>query len=271
MPKHYVFEFGGGLGDVLYQMYDRNVYNVLRDMGPNDHATVWLVCINPFAEELFTKHPRASQITVRSMGYWWPSEDAAKRLEYKMPPPGSNRTLPSANSPIDFFPTEHDNAVLAQLPAKYVVVAAAAGTPDRSIPQATLDRIVEQLLASDPLLSIVLIGRSYERQDRQELRPVVQDPRIIDLIDELTVAGTAALVRDSQGVVTAHSSLSILAWLEHKAVLLVCPQRVLDVHARKGKYDQWLFGAGYSGTVISVFEHFDPNHVNRFLEACHAS
>lgn len=266
MAKEYVFEFGGGLGDVLFQMYDRNIYNVLDTLGPDDSATVWLICANPFAYELFTKHPNADRIKVRDMGYWGVEQDAENRRKHNMPAPGSNRFIPSASPPVKIYPTEADSEFLQTLEPGYLVVAAGAGLNDRVIPPVLLETVVRDFLELCPTRQLVFAGRTFDRcGERPEPRPF-DHPRLIDGVDKLTVPGTVELVRRSAGLITSHSALNLLGWLEHKPQLLLYPQSVLDRHCHKGKYDQWMFGAEWYGTVHGLFDRYDPSWLRLFVK-----
>lgn len=258
-----MFEFGGGLGDVLRQLYDRNVYNVLWNLGPNDRATVWLVCLNPYAHELFTQLPTAERITLKAVGYWGPNENDEMRRKHGMPLLGSNRFVPSASGPINFPLTAEDRQVLSVLRPGYIVLCAGAGTPDRTFPEALLRQVVADFKEQEPERQLVLIGRNFERQGRQEPR-VLADGQVVDLVDQLTVPGAAQAVKECSGLITAHSALNLLGWLEHKAQLLLYPQNVLDHHAPKGRYDAWMFGASWSSTVHGLFGDYQRDWMSRF-------
>lgn len=86
---HYL-EYGGGLGDVLSQLFYRGSYNVLRDLRPGEKAKVALITHNPFAQELFEWHPKQAQIAVVDCGYWNAVEaDPARRKKLGLPAPGA--------------------------------------------------------------------------------------------------------------------------------------------------------------------------------------
>lgn len=258
---HYDLEYGGGLGDMFYQLYERSSYNVLRDLAPGDTAQVVLVVLNPFAHELFAHHPKRDQFVVRTEGYWAPANDVAERQARGLAPAGANYRLPVKTGGVEFYPSPEDQARLDALPERYLVLAAGAGSPDRSFPDALVRDVVEELRLGSRL-PVVAVGRSYERDGRSE---PVMPPTVINYVDQLSVAGTAKLVQRAAGLVTAHSALNLLGWCERVPQLLLFPQSVLDHHAVNGKYDQWLFGAQYPNTVCARFDDYTPEHVRRFL------
>src|SRR4029077_16220968 len=53
-------EFGGGLGDIFYQMFHDGGYGALQTLTSKDRALIVLITHNPHARELFDHHPRAS-------------------------------------------------------------------------------------------------------------------------------------------------------------------------------------------------------------------
>lgn len=271
MPNHYQLEFGGGLGDVLRQLYFRGTYNVLRDMEPDATADVFLITHNPFAKELFAWHPNRDRITVHDLGYWSPAQDAEMRARHGMPAPGMNFRYGERDSELTFYPSPDDLAVLEPLlGTRYLVVAPSAGTPDRFIPR---DLLVDSLLptlraACD--LQLVMIGRSYERplDDRSDWRQEYEwadQPGIVNAVDRLSVPGTAMLIQNAAGVVTAHSSPCLLAWIENKPEFLLYPRTVLDAHAPDGLPDDWLFGLHRRNTVATTFDGYTADHVRRFV------
>lgn len=262
--SHYVLEFGGGLGDMLYQCYQEGAYNVLRDLEPDDTADVNLVVHNPAAPELFEWHPKRSQMRVQYHGYWSPANDEYERRIRNLPPPGSNYALPSKDRQLTFYPSPADLLLLQSLaPKGYIVFAASAGTPDRIMPDVLQLRIIHRLLERTEL-PIVFVGRTYERDGRWEPVPI-DHPRLHNLVDKLSLPGTCHLVQQAAGLVTTHSSLNLLGWCENRPQLLVYPQNVLDRHVHQGLYDQWLFGANRPTTTHGLFEHFDEAWVDQFI------
>lgn len=245
---HFALEYGGGLGDIFTQLYHRGSYNLLQQLQPGDTADVYLVTHNPYARELFTLHPKANQLTVHDLGYWPPADDAAMRRIHQMPPAGMNGRLPSMPPAITFYPTSHDAVALdTVVGTRYVVVAPSAGTADRFIPCELLAaHILPGLVARG--LTPVLVGRTYDRAvhdpaiARQEFTHP-DYPGVLNFVDRLSVPGTAALLQQATGVVTAHSALCLLGWLEHTPMLLLYPDSVLAHHAPNGRYDAWMAGA----------------------------
>ena len=272
MTRHIVMEFGGGLGDIFYQLYQRGAYNVLNTLGPDDTARILLVTHNPYAPELFRWHPKMSQLTVQMPGYWSPADDSAMRAQLDLPAPGANAALPTMEGPIQFYPSPDDESVLAPLQGtRYLVVAPSAGTPDRFIPQDLLEQQLIPALHAQTDLPLVMAGRSYARPlpDGTDGRKEYQwdpHPGVINLVDRLSVPGTASLVQQAAGVITAHSALCLLGWLEYKPQLLLYPPTVLTAHTQNGQFDQWMFAAHRANTTHSTFTSYTDYLVTRFLQ-----
>lgn len=262
--KQLVLEYGGGLGDMLYQMYERGSYNHLRDLAPGEHATVHLIVHNPSAPEVFQHHPKRHQMTVLHHGYWSPADDVQERAARGLPPAGSNWYLTPKESCVEYYPHPSDEPILEQLSEPYLVIAPAAGTPDRTIPDKQRAFIYEYLLAHTSYLLLVT-GRTYDRDARYE-PAVPAHPRIVNAVDKLSVPGACRAVQQAQGLVTAHSALNLVGWWEDRPQLLLYPPSVLAQHAPQGQYDQWLFGANRTTTVHTTFDEFELSHLVRFLE-----
>ncbi|HEX8913935.1 MAG TPA: TylF/MycF/NovP-related O-methyltransferase, partial [Humisphaera sp.] len=258
----YYLEYGGGLGDILNGIFRDQGYRSLGAMVAGDQTTVGLITHNPFAHELFEWHPKRAQLDVRQLPYWQPHEDAVQRPRHMLPSAQrhpSGRVEPS----VTFYPSPTDLRLLDELPSTgYVVLAASAGLPDRSIPRPLIDQIVADVTADG--LHVVLTGRTYDRHGRSEHRPREQD-RVIDLIDKLSVPGTAEAVRRSRGVVSCHSAINLLGWHLRKPQLLLYPQSVVDRHFRHHPRDQWSFGLDREETVHAEFAQFDRKLVGDFL------
>jgi len=267
---HFDVEYGGGLGDVFAQSYHNNSLNLFANLQPQDTATVFFVCANPFAGELFAYHPNRSQIAVRELGYWMVDHDAENRRLHNMPPAGSVYRLPPQAGPIVFYPSAQDLVELSRFdPRATVVVAASAGLSDRNIPHDMLEQVVDYLLATTTF-TIAYTGRTFDRHGRIEQAPGSRNPRVLNLIDKLSVPGTAYLVQQCKGLVTAHSALNLLGWHEHKPQLLLYPQSVVNRHSHRRadglmQWDQWMFGANRPNTQHTVFELFGPAHTAAFV------
>jgi Methyltransferase domain len=260
LPTSHYVEYGGGLGDVFHQMYTRGCYNGLSELSPADRVQVALICANPHAAEIFAHHPKASQLEVRSLG-WWPWErDGAKREEHGLPPSGTG-TVPRAPGPVEFYLHPSDEEVLRSVPLEhlselYIVFAAGAGQAERNIPERMLHTLLDE--AKGRGYVPVLVGRTYDRHGRYEPLKGARVPGVIDLTDRLSVPGVARLVQRSAGAVCSHSAVNILAGLERRPQLLLYPESVRDTHIRAR--DQWAFSVDLPETVHGCFTDWNGHH-----------
>jgi hypothetical protein len=255
-------EYGGGLGDILYQIFHDDGYERLTELGTADRATVVLITHNPHAKELFEFHPQAGRIEVRVPGYWPPHQDREMRAAHGLRHPPSRGGPPRAR-PV-FHAPPADRELLSQLEGRpYVLFSASAGLPDRDIPAPLLRELVA-LVRAEGLLP-VFVGRNYERFGRRERRPV--GPAVVDLIDRLTVPGVAAALDGALGAVCCHSAVNMLAWLLRKPQLLLYPR---SVHARHiAAKDQWAFGIEFPECCHALFEDpAVPTRAREFVAHC---
>lgn len=267
----YDLEFAGGLGDIFFQCYHGGAYNIIRDLEPEDTARVDVISHNPFAHEIFALHPKAKQIKLRHLGWWHIQLDAEERVKQDLPPRLRNRLLPAKDQFVDWHPTPADWAYLNPLAERCYLVLSACGSEDyKSLTQSTLDDIVNYLLVNTNL-NIVLVGRSYVRTDpncqgRTERVPTQTSSRIINLIDKLTIHGTAKAIENSIGVITTHSACGILGWCMRKPQYLLYPASHYESNiAPKNPYTMWGFGSDYYHTVHNTFENFEIADLRKFL------
>lgn len=270
MSFTYELEFSGGLGDVFYQIYQNGCYNLLRDLAPDETAHVTLICHNPFAHELFTLHPKASQLTVRLLEYWQPWQDAAKREEHGLGPP-HNDAYPKKDRFLEFRHTLDDEGFLQQLRNRpYLVIAPSAGLYDKILPKQIRLDIAEKLLSLTDFY-LVFVGRTYDRIDelgrnRHETDiPMLSESRLISAVDKLSVPGLANLIARSQGVVTAHSACSMIGWMMEKPQLVVWPDYLaewLDPQPRT----PWALGFDWHRTLQCRFSIWQRQEVDQFIK-----
>lgn len=243
-------EFGGGLGDIFYQMFHGGGYRALRTLAPQDRALIALITHNPHARELFDHHPRVRQFDIRDLGYWTPGDDAAMRRRHGLPAQATR--FPAGSGAPEFYPSTDDREWLDRLEGTAsVIFSVSAGLPDRNVPAPLVEALIE--LALRHALQPVLVGRDYQRFDRREQR--VGHPRALDLINRLTVPGVAVAVRRSAGVVCCHSAINILAWLLRIPQLLLYPQSVYEQHI--ARRDQWAFGIDFEECRHARFDSPD--------------
>lgn len=252
-------EFGAGLGDIVTVMYSSARYNALDKLGPDEKATIVLMSHNPFAKELFLWHRNSSRFEIKDLGFWWPKDDSEKRAFHKLPP-----AQPFVYEPQEscrFYPAPSDHQTLEYLHSigPYVVVSASAGGPDRNIPKELVERTVDVFLRCS--IPVVVIGRTYG-EHRSEV-PVDERPDVINLVDRLTIPGTAVAIEKAAGVFCCHSSISLLSWRLKKPVFLLYPEdvRKRDFHS----VHQYTIGKDYPTTIHMEFSQWAAPHAERFV------
>ena len=242
------FEFGGGLGDVINQIYRYGKYQYLDTLNENKKARVALICHNPFAEELFKWHPKRPFFTLKQFPYWHVSENEKYRSLYELP--ASSDFLDKSNSEIILYESEEDKKTLSYfLNQKFIVISASAGEKNRNIPTDILNLISSKL--KELGIVLVSVGRDYNRANREEIKVFNSE----NLINKLSVPGTLKLISLSNGLITCHSSLNLYAWHINKPQLLLYPNEVLDRHFKKT--DEWSFGKDFDNTVHTTFDNFN--------------
>lgn len=275
-PRRYFIELYGGLGDMFNGLYHRSAGQVLDGLTADERATVVLYTNNPYANELFTHHPRKSQIEIVDPGLWraglqgeWQDLVQRARADLSLPRRGAHDCLPDTDAKtVEFYPTPEDLKILPDgNAAPYLVIAPSAGLIDRNLPGRFLVDFAIRLRRLHEHHGIVTfwVGRTYERHGRMELLPdtVAYGDWCVNMVDRLTVPGVAVLLQNSAGLITCHSALNPLAWRMRKPQLLLYPRSVYEMHYKPR--DQWSFGADDPLCLHSTFDDYDPRMLERFI------
>ncbi len=258
--SHRFVEFGAGLGDVVTLMYTSARYNSLESIGPEERVTIVLMSHNPFAHELFKWHRNAARMEVRDLGFWWPKEDAEKRAFHKLP--SAQPFVYEVQKSCRFYPSPEDLATLSYLESLggYVVVSASAGGTDRNIPAETCERAIDVFLEAG--YPVVVTGRTYG--DIRKEVPIRPRADVINLIDCLSVPGTAMALEQASGVFCSHSAMCLLAWHMKRPVFLLYPEDVRrrDFHS----VHQYTIGKDFPTTMHMEFSEFSDEKAKRFVK-----
>lgn len=230
--RHYVF--GGGLGDVINDIYRNDGYAALQGAPRTEKCRVSIISHNPACKELFQHWPGGADMDVRQYEYWHPKKDAYMRVKNQFPRETPKSAIPKW-AKFEFYNHPGDAEVLTELPDEYVVFSVSAGEPDRSYPQAI--RMMLSMPGMHGDLPCVGIGRVYERNGRSE--DSMPCCSFYNLIDRISLPATLNVVRDPRckGVVCAHSSISMLAGWENKPQLLLYDEATRQRHFQAK--DQW--------------------------------
>jgi hypothetical protein len=178
---------------------------------------------NPYVAELFRWHPKAPQIHVMDLGFttpFHPWENREWRIEHGLPaeapcPPRAPQLG------LKFYPSPEDGEMLDRLRAlgRYVILAATAGAPDKTIPRAFRENIARA--AADMEVPLVVVGRSHYLKREGRERELEETRGVVDATDRLSVPGMIEAVRMASGVVTADTSVLHVAWQEFRPVFLM--------------------------------------------------
>jgi len=263
----YFIEFGGGLGDIFAEVMSRGAYQTLSYLASDDTVEIVLVTHNSQAHELFKWHPNRRQFTIHDHGYCICGTEKEYRAKYeltglyglKLP-----RLPQTRSASVVFYPSPDDTAILDSLPPQYIAVALGAGTTDRFIPLPLAERIISKLLESGSY--VVLIGKNYDRSGRKEPVPNISHANLTNLIDRLSVPGTALMLQRAGGLFTSHSASNLLGWYFRKPQLLLYPESVVARHGMSIEHhDSWSFGVVFPETVHSRFDNYRPDMLDKFL------
>jgi len=262
-------EYVGGLGDAILRMYfsGKAWYEQLETLSPRERGVVVLMSHSPYLKEVFRWHPKRKRIHVLDLGFttdFHPWENREWRLAHGLPeaapcpPYAPSRTL-------TFYPSPSDKALLrrARRRGPYIVLAAVAGKPEKTIPP----HICEEIVWSTSLSGhrVITVGRS--RYFRREDLVWSKNPRFRDLIetvDRLSVPGMMELVKGAAGVVSADTSVLHAAWQEHKPVFLLYNRWTAENLVPRGPVG-YMQGIDRGETDHMEFSNYTNDRLRRWL------
>lgn len=265
---------GGGLGDIFNHFHMTPCYADLETLKDGERVFVFLASHNSCAVELFKWHRNASRITMVDTGilnvlYSQNENDKRVREEMGIRTECEHR-WENWPRPVVYYPSPADVEILERTKAmgKYVVFALTASNVSRSIDKGSGEnaaRICQKLG-----YKVVLTGRNYQfndhgrrEQKRDEIR--LENPDVIDLIDRLTVPGTAKLVEGASAVFTCHSALCMLAWHLQKPTFVLYDdfaKRTYFTH----KFEGYSFGAGFPKNDHARLDQYSDERFTKFIE-----
>jgi hypothetical protein len=262
---NYYFEFGGGLGDIFFRIFAEGEYRTIQSLRPEDHAQISLITINPFADELFEWHPKRRQLDVQIFPHWWSEEDGAKRTQYGLPKKSQITSVPHSSELVEFYASPSDREIIHQLQDRpYFVLAASAGASWRTFPDYIVSMICHE--AVNLQFNVAGIGRNYPDQ-RGSSRYEPELPKseyTFDLIDQLSVPGSANLIEQATGVICSHTSICQLGWRLNRPLMLLYPWQVYQEYC-DGPNSGYFLGMDRPTTRHALFDNCTPHFIREFM------
>ncbi len=282
-PIPYV-EFGGGLGDIINQMFRTPNYRYFERI--TERTAALLITHNPHADELFKYHPQKELIEV-VVKPWVHPHEADEKIRIPLLHEGYVRIMPSftSDTPVHIYPSLEDMRIIGNVigdnnyPAeksferarRYAVIHAFAGTRERDIPVDIVKSAIGHLVINHNF-KVILAGRAYERigVDRSVekgdlfIESETPDSPVINLIDRLTVPGVIELVKNCSLFFGSHSSINIAAWHFNKPCVVLYDKATKERHFERT--DEWSFGKDNRTTRHGLYEDFSVGMIDQALE-----
>jgi ADP-heptose:LPS heptosyltransferase len=263
-------ETTGGLGDAFITFHETDAYERICAMQPREQAVVTIISHNPFVHEIFKWHPKRDQIKVLSSKFFFheysntPQRRNAGLTDSPPPKCARRRRLP-----IPFFASPQDEVVLAsKLPrVPYLAIAPTSSgmeIENRSLPATLVETAIGISRSRD--IPVVILGRNY--QGPHAYKPGytgASQAGVVDLIDQLTVPGTAHAIKRAAAVLSAHSALLLLSWYERKPTFVAYPPKYFQ-HDFSNPISPFVFGKDYPETDHMLFKDYKPTRFESFLD-----
>jgi len=270
--RTYAIELYGGLGDVFNHFYGAPCYSGLEGLAENERIFVLNSSHNSCVWELFAWHRKANQITVASPGFFVHFQDPAWRASMGLHPElGQGCAHRWPMGPVAYYPPEDELPILRNVTGRgpYIAFAATASDTARSLPREHVLDAAARCLSHG--FRVVLTGRNYgfhEAHNGLEIRrreTRLDIPGIEDVIDRLTIPGTAKVIERAAGVVTCHSAICMLAWHLKRPTFSIVDEGARKMYFDDSKFEGYAFGANRPGNAWASFESHDGASVDRWL------
>lgn len=237
------FAIGGGIGDVVWDfLHDKNflkLYSLVENHGARVRAITQCHCAG--AEEIFDYHPHVHEVIAEPWhpptpedtrrfnepdGEWIPlsREDLLYRAgfqQYRMVSP-------------KLYLSREEEHLVARLMSRRpcVCLQPYAGLSDRdACDPASLSRLCGSLLAMNPDVNILVLGKNHERGHKYAEEICDFDhPAVTNLIDKVNIRVAWHLVAHCDAFAGAHSNLIRTAWDHKRRSACIVPEPLLTNH-----------------------------------------
>lgn len=263
-------EVRGGLGDAFITFHETDAYERICAMGPQEEAVVSILSHNPFVDEIFKWHPFKDRIKILKARFFFHEHtNTPQRRNAGLadnPPPANPKR---ARKPVPFFPSPEDEKILAtKLPkGPYLAVAPTSSgmeIENRNLPQTVIDTAFA--ICKIRNIPVVILGRSYQGPHayKQGFVGGTQDG-VVNLTDQLSVPGTAQVIKRARAVLAAHSALLLLSWYERKPVFVCYPLKYFHADFNN-PISPFVFGKNYPETDHMLFTDYRPARFATFID-----
>lgn len=266
-------ELHAGLGDIFLSLHRESYYENLFALTSRNRISIYINSHNPFVREIFDWHPVHERLDIFVSRQFFPENTNPEvRVKYGFPPEFRHGPFrPRDPGPLPFYPSPLDSRILKDLVPRrpFLLAALSASSPPKSIPAWIAEAAVGECRSRG--IPVILTGRTYHPLFNPLLKlhheeVVVGGDGVVNLIDRLTIPGTAIVLKRCSAMLSCHSALNILGWFERKPQFLCYPESIRRLHFSRQEPDLWSFGKDYPETRHMTFDRFTPQSFGRFLD-----
>jgi len=274
LPKSTIVLYGGGLGDVIHDIYALDNYLYMDKPDRGEFVINIVTSHNSAAKELFEYHPmvlgrKAGVLFIPFTGVPW-KKHACDYMGIDPARVRSGKVL-TQPSKVKLYMSESDKHIIgACSTGRYAVLHPFAGTPERCMSTGLVNKIILALLRRN--IRVCIVGKTYCRTwpDRngtvrsENTSGFHKGARVVDLTSSgLSIVGTIELIKRSCLFVGSHSSMCIVAWHNRKKSIVL-----YDETAKERDYrvkNRWSFGKDFPTTRHGLFNNFSPSMIDDLL------
>jgi hypothetical protein len=257
--------FGGGLGDVFVALSKRGVYDrMTQELSENSDCTfhVNLMSICNGVDEFFNLHPLSKQIKVHEhfqvlRGCVFNEIPLYYIKKYSIH--HNNDHIHPIKHGLTCFVPNAETEIFQSICAKPFIIFSTQSDANRTIPSEIVSKLVDDLSSR---FNTVKVGRSNFRFSNDSVECVVENDKMINLVDKISLPTLVELVRRASGIICCESALMNLGAVLGKKMQILISRNLKKY--REIPLSYWFRCFEYPQVNVTYFDDFSPSVVNKF-------
>ena len=281
MKYDLMYNFAGGLGDVILQLFGSSRYDqILENAKQGKRIIINICCHNPFASELFDNLPNKQNIKINIFDYFVfrklnKEEQSSFFVEKNIEQINfNNKYGPETrekNGYVDFLLSDKEYELIDSLVTstqkenkKLIIFSPCTGKKSTTPTKEYCNKVINYI--SDDFI-LVKIGRDYllteiQRYDKEY---IFNHKNVKDLTNKLSVPATLELVKRSNGIITSDTSVMGYGNILDKPMFIMIPDKNKEPYLNYNRHPQiQCFDKEY--VIVQDWQNTDQESINKFLK-----
>jgi hypothetical protein len=280
-----MYNFGGGLGDVIKHLFNNSLYDQIIEKSKDKKIIINLYCTNPFARELFYNIPNKQNIKINIF------DDVCEVLVQKMTRDQREKFLKEFNSEeinldgnssyiekrkknghVNFFLSDEEEELITKIindikkeNKKILIFCPFTGKTRTTPTKEYCDKVVDFINNDFFLLKV---GRDFSlkyNEKRYDKEYLFKQEKVKDLTNKLSVPATLELVKRSDGIVTSDTSILCYGDILDKPMFIMISDKNIEHYKNYNQYHYYLC-FDKENVIFQDWKGTDQESINKFLK-----